>query len=90
MQEALDFVKKSSKDINHFLSKHHQKLVRQVIDYREKTMGRLAQAEKFHERMKEAEEICAVKNPIYEAEYEVNREDRFKKNLYESYLPRLK
>ena len=40
--------------------------------------------------MKEAEEICAVKNPIYEAEYEVNREDRCKKNLYESYLPRLK
>ena len=48
MQESLDFVKKSSKKINHMLSKHHQKLVRQVIDYRARTMARLAQAEKYH------------------------------------------
>ena len=39
-------------------------------------MDRLGKAEKFHERMKVAEEICAIKNPIYEAEYEINREDR--------------
>ena len=72
------------------LSKHHQKLVRQVIDYRSKTMSRLAQAEKYHSRMQVAEEIMAVRNPIYEAEYQINKESFCDKNLYSSYLPRLK
>ena len=53
-------------------------------------MDRLGKAEKFHERMKVAEQICAIKNPIYEAEYEINKEDRYTLNLYQSYLPRLK
>ena len=88
MQESLNFVKDSSKQLNRLVTKEMQRLVRQFINYRAATTERLGQAEQYYRKMKETETIIAHKNPVLEAEYQIHKYSTL--GIYDTYVPCLK
>ena len=88
IQESVEFVKRSSLQLNRLVTKEIQRLVKQFIKYRSDTTERLALAETYHRKMKAAEAVIAHKNPVLEAEYHINNNQIL--GAYDTYVPSLK
>ena len=89
VKESVEFVKHSSERITRLLSVEHRKMVRQFIAFRNQTFEKMDKMDNYYKEMVTAELALAIKNPVLEAEYQIN----FKPSplqLFEGFLPQLK
>ena len=81
MEESEDFMRK--------MTHEHQGIAKQFIEFKKKTYEKMDTMDDYHTQMQWAELALALKFPIYEAEYQIDKEDNPLK-LYDCFVPRLK
>ena len=72
VKESVEFVKHSSERITRLLSVEHRKMVRQFIAFRNQTFEKMDKMDNYYKEMVTAELALAIKNPVLEAEYQIN------------------
>lgn len=86
--QACQFIKHRSDDMSALLTKSHRNVIRQFIEYKERSEQQLQEAEAKVQCIPLLEQLVAQKTPVMEAEYAID--DRSPLNLYNCLVPKLK
>ena len=87
MQEARDFIKNKSHEIQKHLTKEHRKLIDRFIAYKERTEERLEHVDKLEATVKEMAMKEALDGPTKEGMYALDAANPLK--LYDCLLPEI-
>ena len=68
-------------------TRNHHKVIRQFIEFKNRTLEDIKTKEEYAERVWQAESALALKNPIFDAEYALDENNPL--SLYDCYLPQL-
>ena len=69
IKESEDYVRKNFEQLRAQLSKEHQGIAKEFLEFKKKTFDKMDIMDGYHEKMKWAELALALNQPIYEAEY---------------------
>ena len=69
IEVSIDFVKKNFEKIREQLTREHQSIAKQFLDFKRKTYSKMDVMDDYHIQMKWAELALCLKNQVYEAEY---------------------
>ena len=68
-KEAIEFLKEKTKIVSDILTKHHRKMVLQLLEARKLTFSKISEVEEMHTRMIKLESELTYRLPVNEAEY---------------------
>ena len=68
-KEAIEFLKEKTKIVSDILTKHHRKMVLQLLEARKLTFSKISEVEEMNKRMIKLESELTYQFPVIEAEY---------------------
>ena len=88
MNEAKRFVREAANNIQKAVTREYRTLLKQFVQFREKTWHIIDNMEDRKERMKDAEQLVCQTYPVYDSRYRADPDSPFK--LYDCIVPALK
>ena len=82
------FVKEQNASVTKLFTEHHHKLIKQFLDFKERTLDILKKNEELEETVGYLEKSLALKSPVMEAEFATD--ERSALSLYDCLVPMLK
>ena len=72
LENACDFLKEKTDTVTKMLTKHHRDIVKQFIEYKERSTQTFKDAKKIQDDVAMLEQMIALKMPVMQAEYYID------------------
>lgn len=87
-EEACKFIEERAEFVTKLLTRQHRNVIKQFIDFKERSEKDLQEAKKMQEHVAYLETMVALKSPCMQAEHVID--DATALSLYDSLIPKLR